>query len=351
MKILVIDLDNIGDVVMASFIPRKLKELFPQSYVGFLVKEYSREVLIHNPFVNELIIFNPPWLGDLLDNRFTWLKTWQLLRKLKSDKYDLAIVVNADWRKAMLAKFAGIAWRIGADKKKSVFFLTDVVSCTDDPKKHTVSYNLDLLKTLGTKENEVKLEVFINDETRHWADNFLRGHNIRGENILIGIHPGAGHQARIWPANNYVKLIEKLIENKRVKILLFDSKADGQAQEIAKNINHSALINVGNISVLQMAALFNKCRCVIAQDSGPMHLATAVGAKVVAIFGPSNHWRFGPYGNDHTIVRSELACSPCGSDPDCRDRQCLYNINPEQLFKALEAYLEDERKHYEIERN
>ncbi len=339
MKILIIDLDNVGDVVMASFLPRALKELYPHSYIGVLVKEYSQDILRHNPFVDELIIFNPPWLGDLLNRRFSWRRTKSLAGKLKNSRFDLAIIINSDWRKALLAKIAGIPSRIGADKKRSSLFLTVPVKYDNDPAKHTVQENLDLLKALGYKKNEIKLEVFIDDDTLHWAEGILEKNNLGRQESLIGIHPGAGHPARIWPAENYVKLIDALEQDPKVKVMVVGSHGDHIIKEIKDKTNKYKVIFFLNISVLQMAALFRQCACVIAQDSGPMHLAATVGAKTIAIFGPSNPRKFGPYGPGHSVIRKEMPCSPCGSDPECNRLDCLKNISVNEVLEKVKEVL------------
>lgn len=335
MKILMIDLDNLGDVVMASFLPRAIKELYPNSYLGVLIKEYSQEVVKYNPFVNEIILLNPPWLGDMLGKRFTWRATAALIKKLRLSRFDLAIVVNSDWRKALLAKLAGIPERVGANRKKASLFLTLPVAYHDDRKKHTVQENLDLLKALGSKNNEVSLEVFIDNDTLHWADGILKKNNLSKGESLIGIHPGAGHPARIWPAENYIKLINELEKDRQVKVMVVGSHGDQIIKEIKDKINKYKVIFLLDISVLQLAALFKKCSWVIAQDSGPMHLAVAVGTKVVAIFGPSNPQKFGPYGAGNIVIRKEMPCSPCGSDPECARLDCLKTITVNDVLERV----------------
>ncbi len=339
MKILMIDLDNVGDVVMASFLPRALKAMYPDSYLGVLVKEYSQDVVRHNPFVNEIILFNPPWLGDLLDKRFTWSETAALIKKIKVAGFDLAIVVNSDWRNACLAKLAKIPKRIGMDQKKARYFLTETVAFEDDPQKHTVEYNIDLLRILGAKEVKAGLEVFVDENTRQWADDMLESQGIKKGNIVIGIHPGAGDPAKVWPREYFIKLINRLLEDKRIKILITESKGDNIADSIIAAIDNDRVKIARNISILKMTALLKRCDCVVSGDTGPMHLAVAVGTKVVAIFGPTNHWRYGPYGKGHVVVRKELSCSPCGDGSDCTKLDCLKNITVEEVLLKIKALI------------
>lgn len=335
MKILLIDLDNLGDVVMASFLPRAIKELYPDSYLGVLIKEYTREVVKHNPFVNETILFNPPWLGDMLDKRFTWIATAILIKKLKLSRFDLVIVVNSDWRKVLLAKLAGIPERVGANKKKAGLLLTKPGAYREDPGRHAVLDNLDLLKTLGYTTEKIQLEVFVDNDTLHWADGILKKNNLGKGESLIAIHPGAGHPARIWPAENYIKLINELEQDRDVKVMVVGSHGDQVIKKIKDKINKYKVIFLWDISVLQLAALFKKCSFVIAQDSGPMHLAAAVGTKVIALFGPSNPIKFGPYGAGHVVIRKEMPCSPCGSDPECARLDCIKTITVDDVIAQV----------------
>lgn len=340
IKILIIDLDNVGDVVMASFLPRALKEMYRDSYIGVLVKEYSQDVIRYNPFINEIILFNPPWLGDLLDNRFTWFETAALIKKINAARFDLAIVINSDWRKAILTKLAKIPKRIGMDQKKAGYFLTETVNFEDDPQKHTVEYNIDLLRILGAKEVKDDLEVFVDENTRQWADNMLESQDVNKGNIVIGIHPGAGDPAKVWPREYFIKLINRLLEDKRIKILITESKGDAIADSIIAAIDNDRVKIAKNISILKMAALFKRCACVVSGDTGPMHLAVAVDTKVVAIFGPTNHGRYGPYGKGHVVVKKELSCSPCGDGSDCAKLDCLKNITVDEVFAGLKTLVE-----------
>lgn len=343
-KILIIDLDNVGDVVMASFLPRELKELYPDSQIDVLIKEYSQEVLANNPFVNELIIFNPPWLGDLLNKRFNWQDSWWLIKKLSSRKYDLAVVVDADWRKALIAKMARIPQRVGAGKKRAQLFLTRPVPYEKKAVKHVVEYNMDLLRALGGGHEEVGLEIFINRDATQWADDFFHSHDIKFSDVVIGIHPGAGDSAKVWPEENFISLINKLAAGQKIKILVTESKGDSHAAAIVAGVNNGRVIAVENISVIKMAAIFKRCKCVISGDTGPMHLAVAVGTKVVAIFGPTDDRRFGPYGKGHIVVRNELACSPCGGGSRCAERECMDSIDAEQVLDAVEEIIESRGK-------
>lgn len=338
-KILVIDLDNIGDVAMASFLPRSLKKLYPDSYVAFLAKEYSAGVVENNPFVNEIIIFNPWWSRDRLNRSFKLWDALRLILRIRALKFDMAFIVNADWRKAALAFVCGIPLRIGESKKRASLFLTKLIPFVDDPKKHRVTYNTELLKIAGGRDEEVTLEIFPSVNAKNWAQDFLAKNKIAADTLWVGIHPGAGHPARIWPAAYFVQLVKLLLERQNIHVLLFGTDRDKNVQEIANTIQSSRLTVVKNIDVQQMAALFQKCAVVVAQDSGPMHVAVAAGAKVVAVFGPSNEHRFGPYGREQKTMTANVSCRPCGSDPECDDRQCLLQISPEQVFKAVEEVL------------
>jgi lipopolysaccharide heptosyltransferase II len=335
MKILLIDLDNIGDVVMASFLPHYLKILYPGSHLTCLVKEYSREVLGGNPFIDMTIIFNPPWLGDMLDKRFDWPRTRELVRTIKADKYDLAVVVNSDWRKALIPWLARIPLRVGADKKKAGFFLNKAVTYKFDKAKHTVEYNADLLRALGEKDPQPNLEVYVTAEAKRWAEEFLAKNDVTKKTCLIGIHPGAGHPARIWPVENYVELIHEMLKAPNAKVMVVGSNSDHSIREIKSKLNKYQVIFVNDISLQNMAALFQKCTCVIAQDSGPMHVATAVGTRVAALFGPSDPRRFGPYGEGHIVVKPDIDCSPCGSDPVCEKMDCWKQVTVGRVMSAV----------------
>lgn len=339
MKILIICLDNIGDVVMSTILPRALRRKFPDASITYLVKEYSKDVVASHPLVDETIIFNPSWLSDPLKKHFTFNQIVRLVKYLRLRKFDLSLVVNADWKKALLAYLSGIPERIGARTGKSDLFLTHRVPYEPTDTRHMLENNVDLLKTLRIDTTGLIPEIFSDSDAEALVNEFMEKNGLTGQKDIVGIHPFSNNPARAWEIEKFAALADKLVDEKGVSVLFMVRGGDSRADEILRLVNEQKIYISGDANLAQLMAFIKKCSVFVGNDSGPMHLAAALKVPVVAIFGPSNPVHFGPLGTNNIEVRNDLPCSPCSSSPDCRSLECLKSITVGQVYKAVSQLL------------
>ncbi len=339
MRILVECLDNIGDMVMSTVLPRALRKRFPKVSITYLVKEYTRDVVSSNPFVDEVMIFNPSWLSDHLKKQFTFRQIVKLIKDLRVRKFDLALVVNADWKKALLTYLAGIPERIGHKRKKAGFFLNRTVIYQNNQTRHMMEDNLDLLKVLGIKEEGDIPEVFSNAQSDKFVYEFMKEKGISPEKRIAGIHPFSLNPSRSWEITKFAALCDKLVLEKGMAVFLLIRKGDSRANEMLKLIHNNQTYVTNDSNLAQMIAFIKRCSVFVGNDSGPMHIAAALKVPVVAIFGPSNPVRFGPLGESNIVIKSNLPCVPCSSSPDCETLECIKSIGVEEVSHAVDKLL------------
>ncbi|MDD5638651.1 MAG: glycosyltransferase family 9 protein, partial [Candidatus Pacebacteria bacterium] len=219
---------------------------------------------------------------------------------------------------------------------------------------HDVDQNMNLLKIFGLNPDneERKLTFYISEEDKKFAEDFLKKNHLENDS-LVGIHPGAGGAinknwqgfSKRWPEENFIKLCDKLIEEKSAKILIFGGPEEIELKNKIRNLsNYKENITLINKSLKHSAAIIQRCNLFISNDSGLMHIATVFNVPTIGIFGPSDYKRTTPYGENSYIVRKDLPCSPCLKYPfhltsskiKCkRNFECLKDITVKDVIDEI----------------
>lgn len=295
-KILFFKLGAIGDTLMTTPLLRQVRKNFPDAEIDYFIGKHSAEALEGNKNLDTITPFDESIF--VKKKIVQWLK---LIRKIKKEKYNIVFVLDKHWIFNLTAFLAGIPVRVGFDRLgKEGILLTKKVYYGND--KHEIVYYLDLLETLGCKVDydDWKFELFLNKTNEKFADDAWKKYDLKGKKV-IGIAPGGGKNPgeaigiRNWPIEKYVNLIKKLIE-KRFSIILLGKGADDleKEKEILK-INDPRIISfIDKCSIKESAALIKKCNYIICNDTGTMHIASAVNKKIISIFGPTNPMRKAP---------------------------------------------------------
>lgn len=309
-KILVISLQGIGDLLLFTPCLPVLKRNFPGAKISIVVFDDWREVLLNNEFVDEIIAYSY--------KKHNFYNALKLLLKIRKQKIDLAICAYpGGLRTAFFSFFSGAPFRCGhhySYLKRLEFLINLKVEVRQI--KHAVEMNLDLMKSLGlgTEYASARPIFRLTEREKIFAINFLNSGNYSNGNLLIGMH-ATGQDFRTnkcWPVENFIKLAQRLIENFNARILLLGVSAELKAAKDIEKIAPDSIINaVGKTTLKQAGALIEKCSLFIGNDSALMHVASAVGTPVVAIFGPTDPRIFSPYGVTHKVVSRHLECSPC----------------------------------------
>ena len=313
-KILVLELWHMGDVVLATPVLQRLRSMYPDARITLLAKAHALELLQHSPLVDEIVAFDFPWtaMSAKYDpSRYDPSAIRDLVRRLREMEFDLSIDCRMDLRSNVLTRSIGARRRIGYDFGGGGFLLTDAVSAPPAD-QHKVDDWMGLLTPLeaGDKESReaVMPSLTVTSDERAEAIRTLGLYDISDTDTVIGIHPGGSHEAKRWRVDNFAAVGRALADRRNIKLLVFvDPEGCGSDMQLGQN---AAFVRT---SIREMMALFTQCDVVICNDSGPMHIAAALGVPVVAVFRTGDPKAYGPRGLNHTVV-GEGAVSGSESD-------------------------------------
>ncbi len=353
-RILVLRMDLIGDLVLSLPVVRLLKKTYPEAEIDLLALPSSAQIIEHDPDIANVITYDPNiWRRPkaLLEGK-NWREARTLRHKLQNRQYDLAVSVFGPWA-ALLAVVSGAKRRVGFGKESYLGFMTDSVPgahWTTGDHLHEVDYCLKLAQAVGAKPepNDRVPTLFVTSQTSMEAEQLLQQAGVQFNKPIIACHVSSNNgQSKRWPIPYWTKLIDQLIREDGANVILTGASGDLPLIETIQQRAHEQPINLaGKTSLAQLAAMLKRADLVITGDSGPMHIAAAVGTPLIAIHGPTDPAMSGPVGPKATVLRSDIWCSPCytakGRPADCRffTTQCMKDITPEQVLSIIHDKLQ-----------
>lgn len=341
-RILIVNVNWLGDVLFSTPAIRAIKKAYPDCYLACTVVPRVKELLENNPYLDELIIF------DEKTTHWSPFAKIKFISELRKKKFDTAILFHRSFTRALICYLAGIKERIGYYTKKRSSFLTRSLTLADRDSVHRVDYFLGLLQLVGIEEVEDKTYDFIlTDKDHEFIKTLFNKNSILQEDFIVIAHVGANWSPKRWPPNHFAKLLDKLIKEFNAKVIITGSKKDLDIVNTVSNLMiNRALILCGKTTLSELGALMQNSSLVVSADSGPLHIAAAVGAKrIIALFGPTLPEITGPkVKGDMIILRRETGCiKPCYL-VDCRDNRCMYLISTEDVLEAIRKLLEYAKK-------
>lgn len=326
-KILIFSFSHIGDAVLSSAVIQPLQEHFADPEICVLVGPIAYDVFFGDARINEVIIYDNRGIhADLGGKR-------RLIKELKHRQFDLVV----DLRDSFWSRFIGVP-RFGAPLLKR--FTSSYRS------SHAVDRYLGILRSHGIAFADASPKFCLSDSERQTASDFLTKYGLTQNNLLIGIHPGGGWLYKLWPVDRFAALGDWLGQKYGAKILAFAGPDEAILQEQMVDTMQSTPIIVRDVGLRETAALIQKCHIYIGNDTGPMHVAAAVNTQVIAIFGPTDAGRSGPYGPDHIAIAEEIECNPChpGRNPGgCGSSPCkaIEAVSVEQVAEIAGKILDE----------
>ncbi len=320
-NILIIKPGAIGDLLQMTPVIRALKSRYPHARISLLVgSTASSDLFKYNVHVNETIVFDK---GGAHKSSRALLKLW---RELNENDYDLVINFQRSNLKTWFLASASLPCRVLVYHKAR------------RRKVHAVVNYLETLAPLNIDASDVILELTTGPEDRAFAENIIRSLDV-SKGPIIALNPGASHKVNRWRTDRYAELADMLAEKLSARVIIIGGKEDiPLAEEIAAKAQTKPLVMSGKATLLQLGALLEQCDILVSGDTGPMHLATAVGTRVVALFGAADPARTGPVGSGHRVIQAQgVSCLPCGSRV-CTNRtslECMDKIPASAVFDAI----------------
>ncbi|MGD0336649.1 MAG: lipopolysaccharide heptosyltransferase II [Candidatus Omnitrophota bacterium] len=337
-RILIVRTDRIGDVLLSTPVIKALRSYYPDAYISMMVSSYAKDIVEGNPYLDEVIVY------DKDKEHKSWWRSFGFTQELKIKKFDLALMLHPTNRVHLVTFFAGIKKRVGYNRKLG-FLLTDRLEHSKQRgEKHEAEYNFDLLRYLGIEAQEKELFMPLRKESEEKVNDLFKQMQIKDTDTLLAIHPGASCPSKIWPCERFAEVADKLVEKYGFKVLVVAGPKDIRlAESVIKNMHHPSINLAGKSSVSQLASILKRCRLFISNDSGPVHIATAVGTPVIAIFGRSQAGlspkRWGPLGIKDKILHKQVGCIECLAHNCIKEFACLKAISVDDVVSAADEIL------------
>jgi len=300
-KILVIKFGGIGDILLTTPVLPNLKNYFPEAEIYFLTLRHSRDILIDNPYLTRAFTYDPSEDKSLC-----------LIKNIRSQKYDLVIDLFGNPRTALITFLSGAKYRFGFNFRGRNYAYNIKVKGRGGI-VHNVEFNLDSLRTLDIPIVSKKLHLPMNIVHKEFAEEFIKKNNIDARKI-IGISKTGGWESKRYKVNDYIELINKLNELYDVNFILIwgNIKEKENCEYIKSKIAKGNAFVIPDSPIRYLGAIIKKCDLIIGNDSGPLHIAVAVGVPTLGIYGPTNPSLQGPYGETNlSVVNEKLRCLYC----------------------------------------
>ena len=333
-NILVVRTDRIGDIILTLPTVEALKSNFPEAHVAMMVRSYTDGLVegIADVFLYDRAGKTKPF--------------FLMLSELRRARFDTVVIAYPRFRIALLLWIAGIPVRVGTGYRwYSFFFNKRVYEHRKTVEKHEAEYNLSLLKVLGCEiPSKPEVHLVISEQNKKAADDVRKMLGISDANRLALLHPGSGGSARDWNPKRFAQLASELVK-RGFCVVITGGREEGElVHSVAQNAGEGVIPFVSNLSLKEFAALIQTAQLFVANSTGPLHIAAAVGTSVVGFYPPvrvMSPKRWGPLTDKKVIfVPDPMRCPRCKGG-ECQGNECMEQIEVEQVVKAIERLVGD----------
>ena len=352
-RALVIKLRHHGDVLLSAPVLSALKAAAPQLEIDALVYDDTAPMLAGHPALAQLHTVGRAWKGLGVFARLS--AEWALYRTLRARGYDLIVHLSEQPRGAWLARHLGARWSVApAMRERGRFWkrsFTHFYALPRNGRRHQVELNLDALRRIGVQpaQAERRVRIEAGAEAARSAAALLEAQGLQ-RGSYIHLHPASRWKFKCWPAQSTAALIDRLSQDPawhgRIVLTAAPDPAELALVQDIVSRTRATLVNLaGRLSLKELVAVIGGARLSVCVDSMPMHVASATGTPVVALFGPSGEHEWGPWMVPHEVVTSSHACRPCGND-GCgggKVSECLVRLGVEAVHDAARRLLDAPR--------
>ncbi|MFA7228559.1 MAG: glycosyltransferase family 9 protein [Melioribacteraceae bacterium] len=327
-KILIIKLRGIGDVVLSTVVIENLRHDFPDAKIDYLVEPPSQPGLSGLKELNRVLIFH----------RKDFFKKAALIFQIRKTKYDLVLDFFSNPSTAIVTFFSGARYRAGFPYRGRKYAY-NLYGPEERGKYHSAQLHLETLKILGIHHSYKELHYYISPAVLTVAEKYLRDSYIKN-NFVVGICPTGGWASKKCEPEKFVEIANALIEKFNAKIIILWGKSDEEDAFKIHNALGDKSIIAPSTTIQELAAMIARCRFLVANDSGPMHIATAVGTPVLGLFGPTSPYMQGPFGEKHEWIRvDDLECIECNLLECPRNHECFRDLSIDKITEKVNALI------------
>ena len=338
-KILVIRVDGIGDLLNSTPAIALLRENYPSAEITVLARPLNAPVLIGNPDVDRILIFDRAGKHRGIHARL------QFYRELRRERFQLVVAMQTAMWTHLVAFLSGARHRLGRYQKRFRSTLTHAWRGKyRKGETHEVDRNLELVGLICKGEGKRKLIFHLSPDEVTAAKAQLTSVGISPDTFLIGIHPGGSSFDKRWPEKRYAELADRLTQQYNARVLLLHGPEEATlTHNIQQTMQSRATVHAPE-SIRELGAMLSCCNLVVCNDSGPMHLAAALDVPMVAIFGPTDHVAWHPLSENASIVRRDMPCWPCSAHKCKIGWECTKKLPVEPVWDATTLTVEANQK-------
>jgi 3-deoxy-D-manno-octulosonic-acid transferase/heptosyltransferase-1 len=342
MNILIVKLSAIGDVIHTLPSLAALRKIYPAAHITWVVEEAAADLVRNHPYLDKVLVSRrKSWLNNFRDGeiRCPLREIRNFIRELRQRQYDLVIDFHGLLKSAIIVLLSSGKRKLGYDSMQELSGLFYNEKIPEDMTKHAVDRYLDFPRYLSNEVNQPEFMLPISNGAEAKAQSLLDKYKLES-NKFIAINPVAYWETKLWSDDKFARLAD-LIKAKLNTEVVFTGSEKEHLEKIISQMSSQAINLGGETSLIDLAYIYKKAQLVITTDSGPMHIAAAAGTPVIALFGPTDPARTGPYGEGHIIIKTDMSCSPCFLKK-CPTKTCMQDISPQQVFAAIEEKFKKE---------
>ena len=328
-KILVVDLAFIGDVILATPTLRALKEAYPAARITMLTVPLTAEVAAMDPFVDEVLVY------DKRGRDKGFFGMFSVAKRLKPMGFDLSVCMNFAVRGAVVAWLAGIPHRLGYDAQHAGLFLTIKASPVREGIKHESLNHLEVLRPLGLATADASLKLVVPAAARQSLAAKRQRYEIP-EKGYLALCPFGSYAKKNLSLGTAAHLVRHWSQRRAVYLIGGSAERAG-LERIAQTAGLPLTqVLAGTLTLPELAAFLAAADCLVTVDTGPLHVAQAVGCRTVAVFGPTDPVAWGPRGEHDVVLYRKMDCSPCWGKGDCKENICIGSVTAMEILRAVE---------------
>lgn len=331
-NILIVKLSAIGDVIHALPVAHALKERYPTARITWVVEKPAYDLLTNNPDINEIIIFDKPKFKSLA-GLLKYSPEFSSL--LKARHFDLALDLQGLFKSAAITALSGAKQRLGYCNMRELSQWVSRPVCGTHSQGHIVERYLDVARYLDCNVDKVVFPIHITAEEAMAATQIATHAGLDVSRKYIVLAPGTNWISKCWPTNHYAQLAGRLFDSGIIPVII----GGPDDHRLATEINLAARILpvdlTGRTNLKQLSYIIKQAAAFVGGDTGPMHLAVALGTPVITMFGPTDPNRNGPYqGKRQTLVVPD-SCQGCWKRVCPKQQNCMEHITVENVFNKI----------------
>ncbi len=338
-NIAIIRLGAIGDIIHALPVASRIKNENPQIKITWIVEKRHVYIIENNKNIDRIITTDTKsWRRQSLIQ--SWPQIKRLIKKIKQSKFDVVLDLQGLIKSGIISYLTAAKYRLGFNRPycreglNYYFNNIHITPAIDD--EHIIDRNLAFLRYFDIKGGQWNWGIKTTPADKKYIDDFWTKEGLVGNKRIIGINPGAGWITKCWDTGKYAILCDKLAQKDYKVILTWGPGEQDTVDKIVDKTTNKPIIAC-NTTVNQLTELISRCSLYVAGDTGPLHIAAALGVPTLALYGPSSPIRNGPYGQGHKIIYHELSCSNCYKRK-CASIECMELISVEEVLQAIRCF-------------